>query len=173
MRNITYLTWERAFVSLPNHLGAPQIVGHAQFTAEASGGMACVKRFWSSGYLGSALGVSFWWFWLSAGAPGWPIYGAARSFLGPYVQGDYMAAAGTLGGDNPLDYDEENLLTSLQVGLALRAAGSFESSQVAFRSSGIAAPVEIRQNRQSRRLARGGVDGRKQRSRAVVSGQHI
>ena len=56
----------------------------------------------------------------------------SQEFLGPYAQGDYMAAAGTLGGDNALDYDEENLLTSLQVGLALRAAGSFESSQVAF-----------------------------------------
>ena len=55
-----------------------------------------------------------------------------QEFLGPYAQGDYMAAAATLGGDNALDYDEENLLTSLQVGLALRAAGSFESSQVAF-----------------------------------------
>ena len=56
----------------------------------------------------------------------------SQEFLGPYAQGDYMAAAATLGGDNALDYDEENLLTSLQVGLALRAAGSFESSQVAF-----------------------------------------
>lgn len=55
-----------------------------------------------------------------------------QEFLGPYAQGDYMAAAATLGGDNALDYDEDNLLTSLQVGLALRAAGSFESSQIAF-----------------------------------------
>ena len=55
-----------------------------------------------------------------------------QEFLGPYAQGDYMGAASTLGGDNALDYDEDNLLTSLQVGLALRAAGSFESSQVAF-----------------------------------------
>ena len=56
----------------------------------------------------------------------------SQEFIGPYAQGDYMAAAATLGGDNALDYDEENLLTSLQVGLALRAAGSFESSQIAF-----------------------------------------
>ena len=55
-----------------------------------------------------------------------------QEFFGPYVQGDYVAAAATLGGDNALDYDAANLLTSLQVGLALRAAGSFESSQVAF-----------------------------------------
>ena len=57
---------------------------------------------------------------------------SSQEFYGPYAQGDYLAAAATLGGDNALDYDEENLLTSLQVGLALRAAGSFESSQVAF-----------------------------------------
>lgn len=57
---------------------------------------------------------------------------SGQEFIGPYAQGDYMAAAATLGGDNALDYDVENLLTSLQVGLALRAAGSFESSQVAF-----------------------------------------
>ena len=56
----------------------------------------------------------------------------SQEFIGPYAEGDYMAAAATLGGDNALDYDEENLLTSLQVGLALRAAGSFEPSQVAF-----------------------------------------
>jgi hypothetical protein len=56
----------------------------------------------------------------------------SQEFFDPYSQGDYTAAAATLGGDNALDYDEENLLVSLQVGLALRAAGSFESSQVAF-----------------------------------------
>ena len=55
-----------------------------------------------------------------------------QEFLVPYVQGDYMAAATTFGGDNALDYDEHNLLTSLQVGLALRAAGEFGPSQVAF-----------------------------------------
>lgn len=55
-----------------------------------------------------------------------------QEFYGPYAQGDYVTAAATLGGDDALDYDEENLFTSLQVGLALRAAGSFESSQVAF-----------------------------------------
>lgn len=56
----------------------------------------------------------------------------SQEFFGPYAQGDYTTAAATFGDDNALDYDEENLLTSLQVGLALRAAGSFESSQVAF-----------------------------------------
>ena len=56
----------------------------------------------------------------------------SHEFFGPYAQGDYLTAAATLGGDNALDYDEENLLTSLQVGLALRSAGSFEASQIAF-----------------------------------------
>ena len=36
------------------------------------------------------------------------------------------------GGEDGLDYDEENLLTSLQVGSALRAAGSYATSQTAF-----------------------------------------
>ncbi len=52
-------------------------------------------------------------------------------FLDPYSQGDYRAAAVMLGGENGLDYDEDNLLTSLQAGAALRAAGSFEASQTA------------------------------------------
>lgn len=56
----------------------------------------------------------------------------SQAFFDPYAQGDYMTAAATLGGADALDYDAENLLTSLQVGLALRAAGSFEASQAAF-----------------------------------------
>ena len=52
--------------------------------------------------------------------------------MGSYSQGDYLAAAETLGGETALDYDEENLLTSLQVGMALRAAGGYEASQIAF-----------------------------------------
>ena len=56
----------------------------------------------------------------------------SQEFLGPYVEGDYMGAATTLGGDDALNYDEQNLFTSLQVGLALRAAGEFGPSQVAF-----------------------------------------
>ena len=78
----------------------------------------------------------FWSFILTAfavcGCAGRADIRGSQEFLGPYAQGDYMAAAATLGGDNALDYDAENLLTSLQVGLALRALGSFESSQVAF-----------------------------------------
>ena len=51
------------------------------------------------------------------------------SFQEPYTQGDYAGAAAALGGEGGLKYDEENLLTSLQVGSALRAAGSFGASQ--------------------------------------------
>ena len=56
----------------------------------------------------------------------------AHDFMEPYSQGDYLAAAGTLGGETALDYDEKNLLTSLQVGMALKAAGGYEASQIAF-----------------------------------------
>ena len=54
------------------------------------------------------------------------------SFQEPYTQGDYAGAAAALGGEGGLKYDEENLLTSLQVGSALRAAGSFGASQTAW-----------------------------------------
>jgi hypothetical protein len=54
------------------------------------------------------------------------------SFQEPYTQGDYAGAAVALGGEGGLKYDEENLLTSLQVGSALRAAGSFGASQTAW-----------------------------------------
>ena len=56
----------------------------------------------------------------------------AHDFMEPYSQGDYLAAAGSLGGETALDYDEKNLLTSLQVGMALKAAGGYEASQIAF-----------------------------------------
>ena len=52
-------------------------------------------------------------------------------FQEPYTKGDYAGAAAVLGGKGGLKYDEENLLTSLQVGSALRAAGSFGASQTA------------------------------------------
>ena len=56
----------------------------------------------------------------------------SANFQSPYSQGDYAGAAVMLGGEDGLDYDEENLLTSLQVGAALRAAGTFDASQTAF-----------------------------------------
>ena len=48
-----------------------------------------------------------------------------------YSQGHYLEAARTLGGEAALDY-EENLLTSLNVGMALRAGSRYEASQIAF-----------------------------------------
>jgi hypothetical protein len=53
-------------------------------------------------------------------------------FLGEYYAGEYEAASTVLGGDTGLDYDAEQLLTSLHVAMTLRAAGRFEASQVAF-----------------------------------------
>ena len=81
-------------------------------------------RLFSWGFILTALSVG--------GCSGMADIRGGEEFIGPYAQGDYMAAAATLGGADALEYDEENLLTSLQVGLALRAAGSFESSQTAF-----------------------------------------
>ena len=69
---------------------------------------------------------------LAAGCAGTADLNRMSQFQGPYAQGDYVGAATTLGGEDGLDYDEENLLTSLQVGAALRAAGSFDTSQTAF-----------------------------------------
>ena len=57
---------------------------------------------------------------------------SAGHFMESYSQGQYLAAAESLGGETGLDYDESNLLTSLQVGTALRAAGRYEGAQVAF-----------------------------------------
>ena len=69
---------------------------------------------------------------LAAGCTGAADLERTSSFQNPYSQGDYSGAAAMLGGEDGLDYDEENLLTSLQVGSALRAAGSFDASQTAF-----------------------------------------
>ena len=69
---------------------------------------------------------------LAAGCTGVADIERASQFQSPYSQGDYAAAAAVLGGEDGLDYDEENLLTSLQAGAALRAAGSFDASQTAF-----------------------------------------
>ena len=77
-------------------------------------------------------GALAWAVLLLSGCAGMADIKEARDFMGPYSQGDYLAAAGTLGGETALDYDEENLLTSLQVGMALRAAGGYEASQIAF-----------------------------------------
>ena len=68
---------------------------------------------------------------LVTGCAGGADLNRVSSFQEPYAQGDYTGAAAALGGEGGLRYDEENLLTSLQVGSALRAAGSFGASQTA------------------------------------------
>ena len=50
------------------------------------------------------------------------------TFAGAYAQGSYAEAAAMLGGPGGLEYDAENLLTSLHVGSALRADGRFGAS---------------------------------------------
>ena len=69
---------------------------------------------------------------LISGCAGMAEIERSRDFMEPYSQGDYLVAAETLGGESALDYDEKKLLTSLQVGMALRAAGGYEASQIAF-----------------------------------------
>ena len=53
-------------------------------------------------------------------------------FLGEYYAGEYEQASTALGGESGLDYDAEQLLTSLHLAMALRAAGRFAASQTAF-----------------------------------------
>ncbi len=73
-----------------------------------------------------------WAVFLLSGCAGMTDIDEAHDFMALYSQGDYHAAAGTLGGETALDYDEKNLLTSLQVGTALRAAGEYRAAQTAF-----------------------------------------
>ena len=49
-----------------------------------------------------------------------------------YSAGEYDAASAAVGGATGLDYPEGQLLSSLHTAMALRAAGRFEASQVAF-----------------------------------------
>ena len=57
---------------------------------------------------------------------------STETFAGAYGSGAYAEAAAVLGGPGGLDYDAENLLTSLHVGSALRAGGRFGASTEAF-----------------------------------------
>ena len=68
---------------------------------------------------------------LISGCAGMADIRGSRGFMEEYSQGYYLEAARTLGGENALDY-EENLLTSLNVGMALRAGSRYEASQIAF-----------------------------------------
>ena len=69
---------------------------------------------------------------LASGCAGTADLDRMSQFQDPYSRGDYSGAAVMLGGEEGLSYDAENLLTSLQVGAALRAAGSFDASLTAF-----------------------------------------
>ena len=84
------------------------------------------------GYFRLRCGILVWAVLLVAGCAGMADIRGTRDFMELYSLGDYLAAAGTLGGETALDYDEKNLLTSLQIGTALRAAGAYEASQTAF-----------------------------------------
>jgi len=53
-------------------------------------------------------------------------------FLGEYFAGEYEQASTVLGGESGLDYDAEQLLTSLHLAMALRAEGRFAAAQTAF-----------------------------------------
>ena len=55
-----------------------------------------------------------------------------RTFLESYAVGEYDAASAVVGGATGLDYPEGQLLSSLHTAMALRAAGRFDASQVAF-----------------------------------------
>ena len=77
-------------------------------------------------------GALAWAALLISGCAGMADIKSANTFMESYSQGEYVAAAESLGGETALDYDASNLLTSLQVGMALRAAGGYEGSQVAF-----------------------------------------
>ncbi len=69
---------------------------------------------------------------LAAGCAGTADIDRMNQFQAPYSQGDWWGAAATLGaGEEGIAEDEDNLLTLLQAGSALRAAGSFETSQTA------------------------------------------
>ena len=87
--------------------------------------MRCVKS-------GGRCAMLAWAVFLLSGCAGMTDIDEAHDFMALYSQGDYLAAAGTLGGETALDYDEKNLLTSLQVGTALRAAGEYRTAQTAF-----------------------------------------
>ena len=77
-------------------------------------------------------GVLVWTALLISGCAGMADIDRGSTFMESYSQGEYLAAAESLGGETALGYDEGNLLTSLQVGIALRAAGGYEGSQIAF-----------------------------------------
>lgn len=77
-------------------------------------------------------GILTWSALLISGCAGMADIRNTNTFMEAYSQGEYIAAAESHGGETALNYDESNLLTSLQVGMALRAAGGYGKSQTAF-----------------------------------------
>ena len=96
--------------------------------------MLCIRQNAVPGRAGLRLrlGLLGWAMMVMSGCAGFGDIRDAHDFMQPYSQGEYLAAAEILGGEAALNNDNRNLLTSLQLGTALRAAGGFEASQVAF-----------------------------------------
>ena len=60
-----------------------------------------------------------------------------ESFYSHYSAGNFDVASAVIGGSAGLDYPEKQLLSSLHVAMALRAAGRFQASQIAFDRSAL------------------------------------
>ena len=69
---------------------------------------------------------------LLCGCAGFSDLRETETFFESYSAGEYDAASAVVGGETGLDYPEGQLLSSLHSAMALRAAGRFDASQVAF-----------------------------------------
>ena len=69
---------------------------------------------------------------LILGCAGFSEIRETETFFESYSVGEYGSASVVIGGETGLDYPEGRLLSSLHSAMALRAAGRFEASQVAF-----------------------------------------
>ena len=69
---------------------------------------------------------------LLCGCAGFSDLRETETFFESYSAGEYDAASAVVGGATGLDYPEGQLLSSLHSAMALRAAGRFDASQVAF-----------------------------------------
>ena len=69
---------------------------------------------------------------LLCGCAGFSDLRETETFFESYSAGEYDVASAVVGGETGLDYPEGQLLSSLHSAMALRAAGRFDASQVAF-----------------------------------------
>ena len=69
---------------------------------------------------------------LLCGCAGFSDLRETETFFDSYSAGEYDVASAVVGGETGLDYPEGQLLSSLHSAMALRAAGRFDASQVAF-----------------------------------------